>query len=396
MLGRCHRKIDHKQLILKKKRELVIRRKTTRDERPWHVRERIMHNIAAFTYPGRDAKVTNDFFVANVLREFLLLQEAASFFCDVCRFYNDSAERRSLLIRAVPHESQHNWPCTPGQAAEQVCPAYAGRNLENRGLLYMVQTWLWQKTTSTPVSVWDGLRSAYRPMLNLALRFPNQPYTDDEIGFILRGMLLLRDVTKAEKHGHHPGAGMETWLRLHEFPYYTRVRGAGVMASRARIPGIGLPTYYVKPALLSSSVAALYQYPPMGSRDLSPRARPRGKAHDFIQGMSGSTLDYCNWLRYVVANIKRSHLDDTDKVMRLFQVNYAAWHTVCPDGFAHSQHESLTPLCAMFYEPGRGMASLAVEIMTPIRSQADLLDMAEHGYLVIGESGDASDLLRVD
>jgi hypothetical protein len=324
------------------------------DQLPWGQRQKLAEMFATWLTGQQTLtpKEKNYFYVASILNNKSMLQEAAQFYCDVVQQYRNDPRLEGYISK----ESQHNWPCPPFSNGIYdiltTLPIFSWiqSNINNRGYVQMIWTALYQKILGR-IDLKHGLLLCEVHMQTLTQK--QDDYTDDEVGYIVRGMLQLRDVNKVEKHDRN---GVYARYCTDSDKLKNRLIGKAARYSRKNITKIGSANI-LKFGLKFST---LYDI-----KDLDPGAKGRiyNYSHDHIQGMSGSTLDYCNWLHYLTNG-------DMLKSLRLFQVNYAGWHAIAPDGMSHSQLESNNTIFDMW-----GGHHISDAIMIPITSHDDIKSM---------------------
>lgn len=323
------------------------------DSLSWGAQQKLSEMFATWL-TGQDTltpKEKNYFYVAEILNSTEMLREAAEFYCETVKKYENDPRLEGYVAR----ESQHSWPCPPFSEDVRLIlttlpiSSWFQSNISNRGYIQMVFTAMYQKQMIGKIDLKDGLRLCVVHMETLTKQ---QAYSDDDIGYIVRGMLQLRDITKIEKH-----KGSKSYVEcVSNIVLKNRLVGAAVDYSRRALTKIGSANV-LKFGLKFSNLYSIID-PDPGAQGLI-----YNYDHDHIQGISGSTLDYCNWLYYMCNG-------DMLKSARLFQVNYAGWHAIAPDGMAHSQLESINTIFDMW--AGHHISDA---IMVPFKSHDDVESM---------------------
>lgn len=310
-------------------------------------------------------KLRNDFYVASVLLDSAMIKEAARFFVAACTFY--LRKEKAAVVSGLASESYHSWPIRRGWTNADIhLPTssfwmlFSGSMSKVAGLL---------RARPSLMTIEGGLRLTKARMANIA----KQVRSIEDIAYVLRCMMLLRDITKFEKH--HKS---EAYTKHPN--YRDRIVGKGVQESRDDWTKIGLPSRFFG----DPSNSAFSRVDHLRHRDSAQQLYSRqGMEHnwDRLQGMSGSTLDYTNWLSSMGLSKWAT--------IRIFQVNFAAWHFVAPDGLAHSQFESINLLLKKYTA-----TSLTENIMAPIKNQKNLSDALKGGFSTGGNPDGVSLIKR--
>lgn len=328
-------------------------------------RERQQAHIASLGTVGAtaDAKLKNDVFVANIMKNHDIMKTAARFAHKMSKVYGTGGGRAHVLA-GHSAEMRHMWPDqnTSGTA-----------NSDYRGWQSVIGNYVGSYFRSRdPNPLATGLAANRKKLARLKKRRPDQPYTLEESSYILRAMGQLRDVMKTEK-GRVPGAGGQgqvDGLIKSMLGNPTKMIGEDQINLRNRIieRGRGTGDHNV-PAQHGQSRAFRNRFvQPLGTRmnqgtDIYRAHEPDGAASfDYLQGTSGTTLDMLNFFL--------AHNQDRETSTKLMQAFYANWHAVAPDGNAHSQNESMGTMLQYLYN-----TDLRRPIMAPILSRGDVDSM---------------------
>jgi hypothetical protein len=316
-----------------------------------------------------DAKVRNDVFVANVMKDQEMMKEAVNFSLEICNLYGNNGARKGQINRN-PAVMDHMWP---DQDLSE------SRNSSHRGWGAMSRSIANHKVTPKAISGLGGdyLSNAIernRPQLQKLAAHKGE-YSLEQTMYILRVIGQLRDVMKSEKK---PNGLVKNFLAA-----------AGGVQKFNRINVRGNPAPAEKPG--DRNFPAEHS----SSRDGSSRIQPIGtikhrnsniykvgdpkkgqpEKFDYLQGTSGTTIDMVNFFL--------AHGKSKDEATRLMQVFYANWHSVAPDGMAHSQSESIGTMMQYLHR-----SNLKKPIMTPIKSGGDVDSMkqSDHANALTDES----------
>lgn len=290
------------------------------------------------------SKEKNYVFVANVIRDGRLLQEAANFFISIAQKYkNDPRMKHMAPLR-------HAWPDDSMKAGSNTADrGYAGMA---RGVLLNVAERVLPLINRSGWTLADGLERFEKTMSELAEK---NKLNEEDAAFILRGIGMLRDVMKAVKN-----TTTLDYIKRNE-QAYNRIVGEEHVKSRADLSRVRFNNMM---DLRIYELDAPSDDESGGARGpVSDRFRGDTRHWDYTQGTSGTTLDFCNFCMSETQGNK-------ELSMRLMQVLYANWHYTAPDGMAHSQNESLNTMLEAFYQ-----VHLTSPVMVPIKSEADVVQM---------------------
>jgi len=301
---------------------------------------------------GIDAKVINDVYVASIMKDQDIMKEAVKFGLEMIDIYGKGGSR-SDKIKNNKAEMDHIWPNQDLSSS---------KNTEYRGWTNVASSLVEHHVPKVNPEIKAGYLSKAiernKPQLeNLAKK--NTSFNLEESMYIIRVMGQLRDVMKAEKK------------RGGLIPEFLKRDDNKEKFNRIRVKGEGSSVDRDYPKEHASSRSFLHRFvQPIGTfahRDdniykVDSPKKGGPQRFDYLQGTSGTTVDMINFFQ--------SHGKNKNETTRLTQAFYANWHSVAPDGNAHSQSESIGTMLQYLHR-----TNLQTPIMAPIKGSKDVESM---------------------
>ncbi len=325
----------------------------------WSDRQETMRNFSkeSTNIDLLTAKEKNCFFVAGAMNDKELIQNSASFFVKVADRFRDSGSMRGQA------EVRHGWPSIDKNGG-------VTGNQKDRGWSYMglirgvdvVKGFLNIGTTSLS----EGMSPEITAKMQ-ELSEKEDELTLDETAFIIRGMAVMRDVMKVCKSESNEQVGsMKHFIDSKGLcNIVSDPVGGRSYTGRARLTEHPILQRDPSDRNLADANAnpTRMEWLQGKVRDaVANRFHPSHEKHDYVQGSSGTTLDFlnfCMWIAHPQDEAGPVTIATKEEAMQSMEVMYLYWHFSAPDGYAHSQYESVhTMVNALF---GQGDNNLAEE-----------------------------------